>query len=109
MSKPIRVGVFGVGSLGQWHARIYSESPEADLVGVYDIDPGRAREIAQRYATTAYDDMGELARQIEAASVVVPTDRHFDVFSFLAQDADQRYRPRAIEIAARREQTLGGV
>ena len=31
MADKIRTGVFGVGSLGQWHARIYSELEDAEL------------------------------------------------------------------------------
>jgi predicted dehydrogenase len=84
MTQTIRTGVFGVGSLGQWHARIYSELEGADLVGVYDIDPERAREIAERYQTRAFDDIDALATELDAASVVVPTDKHFDLFTRLA-------------------------
>jgi predicted dehydrogenase len=78
MNQPhkIRVGVIGVGSLGQWHARIYSEMDDVELVGVYDTDTKRAREIAERYSTTAYRDMLELARACDALNVVVPTDKH---------------------------------
>lgn len=74
----LRVGVCGVGSLGQWHARIYSEMPEAELVGVYDADPARAREIAARYSTRAYDSLETLAADCEALNIVVPTDRHLE-------------------------------
>ncbi len=85
MNKKIKTGVFGVGSLGQWHARIYSEIDTAELTGVYDINPERAAEIAERYNTTPYSDIEQLASQIEAASVVVPTDKHFDVFNQLVK------------------------
>jgi len=84
MEKKLRVGVFGVGSLGQWHARIYSELDNADFVGVYDIDPDRAAEIAKQYNTRPFSDMEGLAEQIDAASVVVPTDKHFETFTRLA-------------------------
>ena len=83
MTEMVKTGVFGVGSLGQWHARIYSELEDADLVGVYDLDPARAAEIAERYHTRPFLDMAELAQQIDAASVVVPTDKHFAVFEAL--------------------------
>ena len=85
MAEKLKVGVFGVGSLGQWHARIYSELPTAHLVGVHDANPDRAREIAERYHTRAFASMDALAAEIEAASVVVPTDKHFEVFSALAE------------------------
>ena len=42
----IRVGVVGVGALGQHHARVYASLPEATLVGVVDPFPGRAEEVA---------------------------------------------------------------
>ena len=80
----MKVGVMGVGSLGQWHARIYSELDTAELVGVYDVDQQRAVEIAEKYGTKAFSDMDELASLIDATSVVVPTDRHFEIFSKLA-------------------------
>ncbi|HJO04159.1 MAG TPA: Gfo/Idh/MocA family oxidoreductase, partial [Acidobacteriota bacterium] len=47
MPEPVRVGVIGVGSIGRHHARIYAESPAADLVGVHDIQLDRAEEIAR--------------------------------------------------------------
>ena len=84
MSEPVKVGVFGVGSLGQWHARIYSELKDAELVGVFDVDAARAAEIAERYNTRPFDDMDSLAEAVDAASVVVPTDLHFDIFAKLA-------------------------
>jgi predicted dehydrogenase len=76
--------VFGVGSLGQWHARVYSELADAELVGVYDVNTARAREVAQRYGTTAFESVESLASAVQAASIVVPTDRHFEIFSSLA-------------------------
>ncbi len=74
--KKIRMGVVGVGSLGQWHARIYSEMPDAELVGVYDHDKKRAKEIAERYHAAVYKTIEELADATEALSIVVPTDKH---------------------------------
>jgi len=74
--KPIRTGVVGVGSLGQWHARIYSEMPDVELVGVYDSDRRRAKEIAARYHTKVFKSVKELAAATDALNIVVPTDKH---------------------------------
>jgi len=47
----LKCGVAGVGYLGQHHARIYSELPEVELAGVYEVDDARAEEmIARRLA-----------------------------------------------------------
>jgi predicted dehydrogenase len=85
MSDKLKIGVFGVGSLGQWHARIYSELENAELVGVHDINSERASEIAANYGTRAFDSMEELATAVDAASIVVPTDKHFGIFKTLVE------------------------
>lgn len=78
-NRRIKVGVAGVGSLGQNHARIYAALAEVELAGVYDVDAARAAKIAGQYGTQAFPSLDALAANVEAASVVVPTDRHREV------------------------------
>ncbi len=77
--QPVRVGVAGVGYLGTHHARIYSEIAGALLVGVHDIDPQRAAEVAQRHGAAAFRDLDALLREVDAVSIVVPTPAHYAV------------------------------
>ncbi len=77
--RRIRVGVFGVGALGQHHARIYAQLQETELVGIYDVDPSRAAQLAQQHGCRAFASLDELAASVEAASVVVPTHLHHQV------------------------------
>lgn len=72
-------GVIGVGHLGQHHARIYKGLPHAELVGVYDTDETRMREVAQTYGTKPYDSLEGLLRDVRAVSLVVPTSLHYDI------------------------------
>ena len=76
-----RVGVIGVGHLGQHHARVYTELLDARLVGVADRDEERAHLIGENLGVPAYSTMEELiGRQApDAVSIVVPTSLHFDV------------------------------
>lgn len=83
--RTIKVGVCGVGSLGEHHARLYSEMPEAELVGVFDANPHRAQDVAARYHTRVFDRLEALAEAVEAVSVVVPTDRHHAVAARLIE------------------------
>ena len=81
--RTVRTAVVGVGALGQFHARIYAQLESTNLVGVYDIDQARAHAIARQYGTRAFESLQELADEADAASVVVPTDRHTTIASFL--------------------------
>ena len=71
--EQVKAGVAGVGAIGQNHARIYAELEGADLVAVYDADPARAMEIAEKFGTKAVDSLTEFATLVDAASVSVPT------------------------------------
>jgi len=72
----LRVGVIGVGALGQHHARVYAELPEAELVGVFDRDADRAAAIAQKHGGRVFPSAEALAAEVDALSVAVPTVDH---------------------------------
>jgi predicted dehydrogenase len=71
--------VAGVGKFGRHHARVYSELPQAELVGVYDASAERAREVATAHHCRAFASLEELTGEVQAASVAVPTEHHAEV------------------------------
>jgi predicted dehydrogenase len=77
--RKLRVGVIGVGHLGEYHVQKYKSIPEVELVGVVDTDVQRADEIAGRYCTKPYRHHDELLPLVDAVSLAVPTERHFEV------------------------------
>ncbi|MEA2013265.1 MAG: Gfo/Idh/MocA family oxidoreductase [Verrucomicrobiota bacterium] len=81
MDKKIKVGVVGVGALGNHHARLYGECDKAELVGVYDVNKETANKIAKDYNTVAFDSMEKLAENTDGVSIAVPTDLHYDIVS----------------------------
>jgi predicted dehydrogenase len=72
----IPVAVIGAGAFGRQHARVYRELPGAELAGVYDLDPARARQVAQEFGCRAFSSLEEAAEAARAASVAVPTVSH---------------------------------
>ncbi|USZ71478.1 Gfo/Idh/MocA family protein [Natronosalvus halobius] len=84
--KEIDVGVMGVGSMGQHHARVYSEIPNVNLVGISDLNEERASTVAQKHDTVVMDS-DELLATVDAVSVVVPTQFHYDMVT-TCLDAD---------------------
>jgi predicted dehydrogenase len=75
----IRVAVVGAGSFGRHHLRVLSQSPNAELAGVVDIDVERASAAAIQYGCPVYSLATELAGQVDAAVVAVPTSAHADI------------------------------
>ena len=79
MIARLPVGVIGVGALGRHHARHLAGLDEARLVGVFDTDQERAREIAAELAIPAFADVDGLLDEVEAVTVAVPTPVHVAV------------------------------
>jgi predicted dehydrogenase len=75
----IRVGVVGVGALGQHHARVYASLPEAELVGVVDSFPGRAESIAAPLKTKVFANYSDLFDKVDAVSIATPTTLHAEI------------------------------
>ncbi len=75
----VRVGVVGVGSLGQHHARVYASLPEADLIGVVDALPGRAEEVARPLGTRVFPGYSHLFGKVDAVSIATPTTLHAEI------------------------------
>ncbi len=75
-NQSLRCGVAGVGYLGQHHARIYAALPQTELVGVFDSDLKRARQIAKEHGGVVFDTLEQLGEACDAVSVVTPTDSH---------------------------------
>lgn len=77
--KKVRVGVIGVGYLGNFHAQKYAAMDHVDLVGIFDNHLDRARQIAAACGTRAFADYHELIAQVDAVSIVTPTTFHHKV------------------------------
>ncbi len=76
---PVRVGVIGVGYLGQHHARIYSELEDIELVALADTDEKRAITFAEKYGCKAFSDYREILPKVDALSIVTPTTSHHSI------------------------------
>jgi predicted dehydrogenase len=75
----LRVGVVGTGAMGRNHVRILSTLPGVELVGIHDPAPGAAEAMARDHGARAFEKLDDLAGQIDAAVVAVPTVAHADI------------------------------
>lgn len=77
--KNIRVGVIGVGTMGERHCRVYSSLRNVDLVGAADLNAERGRAVATEYGTQYFQDYRQLLKEVDAVSIVTTTPSHFDL------------------------------
>jgi predicted dehydrogenase len=75
----IRIAVIGTGSFGRNHVRVLQQSPNAQLVGIVDVDRDRAAAIGAEFSCPAFANLAELTGKIDAAVVAVPTSSHAKV------------------------------
>ena len=81
-----KAGVIGVGHLGQHHAKHYHLRNGVTLVGVYDTDFNRAKEIARQYNTKFFDTPQDLMEICDGISIVTPTESHYSIAKIAIED-----------------------
>jgi predicted dehydrogenase len=81
----INVAVIGVGAFGRNHARVYKQLEQQGepvrLLGVVDRDIARADGVAHEFDCRSFGSLDQLVtthREVQAASVTVPTVQHLE-------------------------------
>ncbi|MDY4885762.1 MAG: Gfo/Idh/MocA family oxidoreductase [Alphaproteobacteria bacterium] len=82
MTDTIKVAVIGAGVMGKNHLKTYKSLPNVELIGVYDIFPEAAENAAKMFGIKAFSSMEEVAKSVNAVSVVTTSTTHADVGEF---------------------------
>ena len=77
--QSIRMGIIGVGNMGQHHTRILSLLKDVELVGVSDIHVERGLDIASKYRVRFFERYQDLLPYVDAVCIAVPTRLHHQV------------------------------
>jgi len=77
--KTIKIGVIGVGHLGNFHLKQLKEIPQISISGLYDSDSNRADEISKLYNVISYSSVDKLLKESDTISIVTPTNNHYSV------------------------------
>ena len=73
----VRMGIIGLGGMGQQHVRFVRELPEAELTAVSDIDEKITKEISEKYKVPGFVDYKELLESGLVDAVLVATPHYF--------------------------------
>ncbi|MBM2816851.1 MAG: MocA protein [Ignavibacteria bacterium] len=79
MSNKIKISVIGCGHLGSIHTKLWAANENAELAGIYDIDPARAETISQNFNCKSYSSLEEAIAAADAVTIASPTSEHFQL------------------------------
>jgi predicted dehydrogenase len=87
--KDLRIGVIGLGHLGNYHLQKYAKMDTCKVIGVADIVTEKAQRAAELNDCHAFTDYRRMIGAVDAVSIAVPTANHYDVAkAFLEADTD---------------------
>ncbi len=78
----IKVAVIGAGMMGKNHLKTYKSLNGVNLVGVYDIFPEACKAAAETFGIKAFSSLEEVAKEVDAVSVVTTSVTHAEVGEF---------------------------
>lgn len=104
--KTIKTAVIGTGYLGEFHAQKYQQLKQTDLVAVVDTDLQRAQAIAKQCKTDALTDYTTLVGQVDAVSIVTPTQTHYEIGKFCLEHGIHVLMEKPITVTIDEAQTL---
>ena len=76
--EKLKVGVVGLGMMGVYHAAVYKDLPNAELVGGVDVLPAAEDNFAKLYGTPRFETLDALLEQVDAVSICTPDHLHKD-------------------------------
>lgn len=77
--EKLKIGVIGTGHLGKIHTKLLREVDNCELVGIYDIDPHKARAVAGELDVKSFDKVEDLLDEVDGVSIVATTSAHYDL------------------------------
>ncbi len=73
----MRVGILGVGGMGNVHARQYRKMPHVELFFT-DLDEERSKTFIERWQGESVDSYDDLLKRCDVIDICLPTDLHLD-------------------------------
>ncbi len=71
--KKLGVAVVGTGFWGRNHARVYKELAETELLAICDIDPERAKTVANQFGVKPYTNTAKMLKNTDIKAVSICT------------------------------------
>jgi predicted dehydrogenase len=78
----MKIGVIGVGHLGQHHVKHLAKMPGVEKVYLYDTNRKQAESIAKQFGAEFKESLEAIKEVCDAVTIAVPTPAHYVVAKF---------------------------
>ncbi len=82
----IKVGIVGVGHLGEIHLKLILPSTHFDLIGFYETNKEKADLISKKYQVNFFNSLKALSENIQAVIICTPTIHHHKTATFFLEN-----------------------
>ncbi len=79
MAINTKIGIVGTGRMGVLHLSKFQSLSEVDLVGIYEPNLERAKELSEKYSIKVFKSLEELIFNVEGLVIASPTPTHFPI------------------------------
>lgn len=79
MEKQAKICVIGVGHLGAIHARLLKKNDFAELVGIYDVEKDKAKELSRELECSAFESLQNAIDASDAVIISSTTSTHYEI------------------------------
>jgi predicted dehydrogenase len=74
--QPVKIGLLGLGSMGQNHLRVLSMLKDVELSFIYDADGEKCSSLSREYSVPASQNLESDLKDIDALVIATPTSTH---------------------------------
>lgn len=79
MSSKIKIGIVGTGRMGSLHLSKFLSLPTVEVVGFFEANAQRAKQISGELSITAFSSLEELVFNVDGLIIASPTQTHFEI------------------------------
>jgi len=76
--KPVKIGLLGLGNMGQNHLRVLSMLKDIELSFIFDTDKEKCALLSQEYHVPILKDINNDYTKVDAIVIATPTSTHCD-------------------------------
>jgi len=75
----LKVGVIGTGHLGKLHIKMFKQTDNCELVGIYDSDPQQSENAGKEFNVNIFESQELLLKSVQAVSIAAITSAHYKI------------------------------